>query len=214
MPTLYCADEYGYTEQIRIMFAETGIKYEEKIVKPAEVEKMKEEGKLIFNKLPVLEWDGFFLCEPAAIMEHVAVMADATNAGRGNSYLGTNEEERSYSRALVTAANELRRQMYEQFLAGPTQDKPGFLSKTLPAWLKQLNRLAVTTEANDFGLGPSVSYTFGDVAMFEALVQLHSQVGPEVLADYRELREYYEKCAARPRFRMYLDNRPERAGAR
>jgi glutathione S-transferase len=207
MPTLYCLAERKQTEQIRFIFAETGIKYEEKVVTEREAEKLQEDGKLIFNQLPMLEWDGFYLCEPAAIVEHIAVKADEANVGRNNSYLGADESERSYARALTTGANEFRRQMYEQFLAGPKQDKDAFLSTTLPAWLSHLNRLAVTTETNDFGLGPSVSYTFGDIAMFEALNQLHDIVGADVLDGYRELKQYYAKVSARPRFRMYLDNR-------
>jgi hypothetical protein len=34
------------------------------------------------------------------------------------------------------------------------------------------SRLAVETESDDLGLGPGVNYTFGDVAMFEALTQV------------------------------------------
>lgn len=30
----------------------------------------------------------------------------------------------------------------------------------------------MTTESGDLGLGPGVSFTFGDVAMYEALVQV------------------------------------------
>eukprot|EP00043_Microstomoeca_roanoka_P012388 m.119792 g.119792 ORF g.119792 m.119792 type:complete len:109 (+) comp15480_c1_seq1:438-764(+) len=74
MPILYCADERGYSEQIRLMLAEAGIKYDEKVVSEQQFAK---EGKLIFNKLPMMSWDGFNLCESAAILEHIAVKADA-----------------------------------------------------------------------------------------------------------------------------------------
>eukprot|EP00043_Microstomoeca_roanoka_P012389 m.119795 g.119795 ORF g.119795 m.119795 type:complete len:213 (+) comp15480_c1_seq2:438-1076(+) len=210
MPILYCADERGYSEQIRLMLAEAGIKYDEKVVSEQQFAK---EGKLIFNKLPMMSWDGFNLCESAAILEHIAVKADAVAAGRGNTYLGADENERSLARSLVYGANELRRQLYEQYVdVGPKQNKDGFVQKTLPAWLSHLNQLAVVTESDDLGLGPGINFTFGDVAMFEALNQLYTHLGDGVLADYRELKAYYDRCATRPRFRLYLDNRPKRGG--
>ena len=200
-------------------------------------------------------------------------------AGRNNTYLGSNEDERSLARSLVYGvrccggkkqawplsgppqaqsaprrpvrspargpsspfytkkANELRRQMYEFVLDGVrvvkapgrsarsqgclrlgahARDPPCFLPADAgheqvprrdPARLAEapesvradaggvarggrkkrgaaLRRappqptplpvppsLAVTTESDDLGLGPGVSFTFGDVAMYEALVQ-------------------------------------------
>eukprot|EP00056_Hartaetosiga_gracilis_P022824 m.33265 g.33265 ORF g.33265 m.33265 type:complete len:210 (+) comp9851_c0_seq1:52-681(+) len=206
MPTLYCKNENGYTEQIRFMFAETGIKFDEENVTEKDME-----SKLIFKQLPMLEWDGYNLCESAAIMEHIAVMADSMGVGRGNTYLGANEEERSLARSFTAAANEFRRQLYEQYVrSGPAQDQDTFKSSTLPAWLTRLNKLAVQSHNDDLSLGPGVSFTFGDVAMYEMLEQISFHFGADVFEDYRELRDYYRRCASRPRFRMYIDNRPER----
>ncbi|EGD77256.1 hypothetical protein PTSG_08349 [Salpingoeca rosetta] len=209
MPVLYTNGKRGYAEQIRLMFHEAGIKFDEKVVDEADFAKT---GKLIFNKLPMLDWDGFTLCESAAILEHVAVKADEQGSGRGNTYLGGNEDERSLARSLAYGANQLRRQLYEQYLdMGPKQNQSAFTQTTLPAWLSHLNKLAVTTESDDLGLGPGVNFTFGDVAMFDALDQVVTVFGESVLADYRELKAYFDRCATRPRFRMFLANRPERA---
>eukprot|EP01147_Barroeca_monosierra_P005001 gene5001-6950_t len=208
MPILYTTNEYGYSEQIRLMLAEAGIKYDEKVV---DEEKFAKEGKLIFNKLPMLEWDGFYLCESAAIIEHIAVKADEMLAGRRNSYLGVDENERSLARSLVYGSNTLRRQLYDLYVVpGPKQNKDAFVSKTMPSWLEHLNRLAITTQSDDLSLGPGVNFTFGDVAMFEAVNQLLLHFGDSLIENYRELKEYYDRCASRPRFRMYLDNRPTR----
>ncbi len=46
----------------------------------------------------------------------------------------------------------------------------------------------MTTESDDLGLGPGVNFTFGDVAMFDALDQVVTVFGESVLADYRELK--------------------------
>ena len=34
----------------------------------------------------------------------------------------------------------------------------------------------MTTESDDLGLGPGISFTFGDVAMYEALVQVSREL--------------------------------------
>jgi hypothetical protein len=63
---LYSSDERRCTEQIRLMIAETGLKFEEKVVSAAEEQQMAKEGKLMYGKLPMLKVAGFMLNEGAS----------------------------------------------------------------------------------------------------------------------------------------------------
>ena len=46
----------------------------------------------------------------------------------------------------------------------------------------------MASEKDDLGLGPGVSFTFGDIAIFDALNQIVDAFGLEVLAPFRELK--------------------------
>ena len=62
-PMLYALDERRYNEQIRLMFAEAGIKYKETILSEKDQDQWREEGKLMFGKFPMLKWGDLDLCE-------------------------------------------------------------------------------------------------------------------------------------------------------
>lgn len=64
---LYSGDERRCTEQIRLMIAETGLKFEEKIVGEAEAAQLAKDGKLMFGKLPMLKIGNFTLNEGALV---------------------------------------------------------------------------------------------------------------------------------------------------
>ena len=71
-------------------------------------------------------------------------------------------------------------------------------------------RLSQASIKGDLGLGPGTDFTFGDVAMFEALNAIINQFKIAILRPFPNLKEWHDHAANRPAVLAHLASRPLR----
>ncbi|EHB06883.1 Glutathione S-transferase A1 [Heterocephalus glaber] len=72
-PVLHYFNGRGRMESIRWLLAAAGVEFEEKLIKcPEDFEKLKNEGLLMFQQVPMVEMDGMKLVQSRAILNYIA----------------------------------------------------------------------------------------------------------------------------------------------
>ncbi|KAG8511985.1 Glutathione S-transferase A2, partial [Galemys pyrenaicus] len=72
-PKLYYFNARGRMECIRWLLAAAGVEFEEKFIEaPADLEKLKTDGSLLFQQVPLVEIDGMKLVQTRAILNYIA----------------------------------------------------------------------------------------------------------------------------------------------
>eukprot|EP00043_Microstomoeca_roanoka_P018398 m.196450 g.196450 ORF g.196450 m.196450 type:complete len:214 (+) comp16818_c2_seq1:178-819(+) len=204
----YFAGHRGDAEAIRMLFKDAGIDFEDIGVDQDTFKQMDKEGKLLFGQLPMLEWDGLHLVEQPAILEHIAQFADRQKKS-SNKYLGENENERSTARSLCSAACDLRRELLQTRQSGSSDAKKHFKDEVLPQWFASLDKMAVASNDDDRGLGAGVHFTFGDLAIFEAVNAISVAFNLSILRPYPNLKEWHDKARHRPALEKHIDSRAD-----
>eukprot|EP00042_Codosiga_hollandica_P020448 m.66268 g.66268 ORF g.66268 m.66268 type:complete len:217 (+) comp49869_c0_seq1:209-859(+) len=199
----------GFAEKIRILFAETGIKYKEIAVDAAGLEKLKKEGTVSFGVLPVLKHGANVIEQSGNILEYVADVADQRKLGvAGNQYTGKDLNERYHHRAHTYASLELY--TVGQLWLGKEGAPANFLSETVPRWFTYFQSILAANDDGDvrteeFSYGKC--FTFGDVALFEVVNAITRVHGTVALRAFPKLKEFHDKIAVRPRIDKYLSLR-------
>ncbi|XP_077165251.1 glutathione S-transferase-like [Paroedura picta] len=72
-PRLHYIDGRGRMESIRWLLAAVGVEYEEQFIKTKDdLEKLKKDGSLLFQQVPMVEIDGMKLVQSRAILNYIA----------------------------------------------------------------------------------------------------------------------------------------------
>ncbi|XP_077165240.1 glutathione S-transferase-like [Paroedura picta] len=72
-PRLHYFDGRGRMESIRWLLAAAGVEYEEQLIKTKEdLEKLKKDGSLLFQQVPMVEIDGMKMVQSRAILNYIA----------------------------------------------------------------------------------------------------------------------------------------------
>ncbi|KAL6086275.1 hypothetical protein STEG23_007284, partial [Scotinomys teguina] len=76
-PVLHYFNGRGRMECIRWLLAAAGVEFEEKFIeRPEDLEKLKKDGKLMFEQVPMVEIDGMTLVQTRAILNYIATKYD------------------------------------------------------------------------------------------------------------------------------------------
>lgn len=76
-PTLHYFDARGRMECIRWLLAAAGVEFKEQfIASPQDLEKLKSDGSLLFQQVPMVEIDGMKLVQTKAILNYIASKYD------------------------------------------------------------------------------------------------------------------------------------------
>ncbi|XP_035300384.1 glutathione S-transferase A2 isoform X2 [Cricetulus griseus] len=76
-PVLHYFNARGRMECIRWLLAAAGVEFEEKFIeRPEDLEKLKKDGKLMFEQVPMVEIDGMTLVQTRAILNYIATKYD------------------------------------------------------------------------------------------------------------------------------------------
>eukprot|EP00045_Choanoeca_perplexa_P001071 m.17893 g.17893 ORF g.17893 m.17893 type:complete len:215 (-) comp10711_c0_seq1:63-707(-) len=203
------ANQRGQAEAIRMMFAEAKIPFTEVPVTEADLATLDQSGALMFGDLPMVEIDGMQLPGQAAIIEYLAQLADSKSDKQANKFLGSNENERSTARSLCAAAYDLRRSALRMLKNRNATTEKAFKTNVVPEWFAALNKMAVASSDEDKGLGDGVHFTFGDLAMFEAVNCITSHLKISIIRPYPSLKEWHDKAVRRPAIEAYLTQRSD-----
>ncbi|XP_028617177.1 glutathione S-transferase A2-like [Grammomys surdaster] len=76
-PVLHYFNARGRMECIRWLLAAAGVEFEEKFIQsPEDLEKLKKDGNLMFDQVPMVEIDGMKLVQTRAILNYIATKYD------------------------------------------------------------------------------------------------------------------------------------------
>lgn len=199
----------GLNEKIRILLAETGLRYNEVGMDKAGLERMSKEGVLNFDALPMLKHGSKIIEDSATIMEYIADLADAAKKGQGGNLYGGKPEERPFIRAIANSATDFSKTV--KVWTGKDKADPAVVAEVVPKFFTYFQRVLdknddgdVRTEEWTFGK----CFTFADVTVFEAInavVQVH---GAGTLRSFPKLKEFHDKVAGRARIDRHLSSRP------
>ena len=199
----------GLAEKIRIMFAETGLKYEEVQISQETAKEWAAAGKLIFPELPALEHDGRVVHNSTAIIEFVAEMADSLGRGQGgNKYCGE-AHEKPVIRGLNNMVSDFQAEI--QTFNGPAAT-PANAKDIIAKWFGIFQEIL---ERNDDGDVKTDEYlygkhlTFADIALFETVNAVSNVHTLMPLRKHPKLKEFHDKVAYRARIDQHIATRAE-----
>ncbi len=206
-PTLLYFPGRGRAEVIRLVLAEAGVEWDEHHVghgtppaggRPTDIAVLKATGVLPFGAVPVWEEPGGFrLAQSAAIANHLA---------RRHGLRGAGPEEEARCDELLGAVDDVRLELRRLHTAAPgerAEVRAELLSKTLPRWLGDLERLlAPRLQATGFAAGAAL--TVADLALWYVLEMIRDNELGAPLQACPALSAFFERIAARPRIAAYL----------
>eukprot|EP00047_Mylnosiga_fluctuans_P001453 m.220411 g.220411 ORF g.220411 m.220411 type:complete len:221 (+) comp10377_c0_seq1:1475-2137(+) len=209
--TLYVfAGVRGLAEKIRILLAETGLRYTEVPVDQATFEKMSTDGTLNWNTLPMLKHGSAIIEDSSTIMEYIADLADKLKKGSGGNLYGGKPEERPFVRAIANSATDFQKAV--KIWEGKEKIDPAVVSDLIPKWFGLFQRVLdknddgdVRTEEWSYGK----QFTYADVTVFEAVNAITEVLGSTKLRTFPKLKEFHDKIAGRARIDRHISTRPQ-----
>jgi glutathione S-transferase len=205
LPTLTYFSSRGRAELLRLVCAEAGVTYEEKLLgvyhpvdKTPAFNALKATDVLPFDAVPVWEEaDGFRLAQSDAIVRHVArehglYGHGSREAARCDMIFASVDEVRTALRAIVTAAPDKRAAVRDELV-----------QTILPRWLAHFEKLLVLNgDGRGFIVG--AGSTFADVALFVMFENITDNGLGAAYALCPALTAHAERMAARPGIARYL----------
>lgn len=189
----------GRAEQIRLMLHALGQAYEDVPINRDRLMELKKEGPqtLTFGSLPLLEEGDFRLVQGPAIMgylarKHGAAPADLQLAAKAD--------------AITLGAEDLRSKFFSLLGKDTEEKQTAFLTgdwrgRWLPAFAGLLKRNGGT----GFLVGPSL--THADLAVWDALDGVLTQIKGASLEGFPELDGFRARIAALPQLAAHLQGR-------
>eukprot|EP00043_Microstomoeca_roanoka_P024140 m.5265 g.5265 ORF g.5265 m.5265 type:complete len:216 (+) comp4037_c0_seq1:407-1054(+) len=205
---MYHAGKRGYAEKIRMLLAETGMKYEEVEVDGDLLKSLIANGTLNFGLLPAVEHDGKIIEQSASIMEYIADLADKQGLGQaGNKFCGETAERpiiRSFAQAISDFQAEAKTHM------GKVNAPANLDSEILPRWFGYFQGILERNDDHDvrtdeFMVGKHL--TFADISLFEAVNAVVEMHGLNKVRPFPKLKEFHDKVASRARIEHYIATR-------
>ncbi|KAM5167224.1 glutathione S-transferase alpha-3-like [Callospermophilus lateralis] len=194
-PILHYFDGRGRMENIRWLLAAAGVEFEEKFMKSREdLEKLRKDGSLMFQQVPMVEIDGMKLVQTRAILNYIAA--------KHNLY-GKDIKER----ALIDMYSEGMADLNEMVLLYPylpSSDKGGRLTQIkeksrnryFPAFEKVLK-----SHGQDYLVGNRLSKA--DVLLTELLYNVE-ELDSTVLANFPLLKALRTRVSNLPTVKKFL----------
>uniref|UniRef100_A0A9L0JNM4 Glutathione S-transferase n=1 Tax=Equus asinus TaxID=9793 RepID=A0A9L0JNM4_EQUAS len=174
-PRLHYFNTRGRMESIRWLLAAAGVEFEEKLIQtPEDLEKLKNDGSLMFQQVPMVEIDGMKLVQSRAILNYIAA--------KHNLY-GKDIKERALIDMYIEGVADLIEMiMYlpmtprDEKDAKITQIKDRTINRYLPAFEKVLK-----SHGQDYLVGNKLSRA--DIHLVELLYYVE-EVDPSLLANF------------------------------
>ncbi|ESO92139.1 hypothetical protein LOTGIDRAFT_233205 [Lottia gigantea] len=191
----------GRAEIIRLVLGYLEIEYEEEyLTEKSQIEKLRADGKLLFQQVPVLEIDGRIWCQGGAIVRYLA--------RKGRIY-GNNDLDASRIDELYDGS----RDFWIAFAAIGFQDEAqalqtSLISKTMPRYLPIFNKIL---EDNGSGYLYGKSVTLADLGLLEALLMVHEYFGTSSMEAFPAVQKFYNLMTEDSKIAAFLKS-PHRKG--
>ncbi|XP_031467202.1 glutathione S-transferase isoform X2 [Phasianus colchicus] len=194
-PVLHYANTRGRMESVRWLLAAAGVEFEERFLETKEdLQKLRADGSLLFQQVPMVEIDGMKLVQTRAILNYIA--------GKYNLY-GKDLKER----ALIDMYVEGMADLYDIIMNHdfkPANEKEKDLANIMD---KATNRYLPVFEkvlkdhGHDFLVGNKLSKA--DVSLLENILWLE-ELKPDALAKFPLLQSFKARMSNMPNIKKFL----------
>ncbi|XP_010629373.1 glutathione S-transferase A3-like [Fukomys damarensis] len=194
-PVLHYFDGRGRMESIRWLLAAAGVEFEEKFIKTAEeLEKLKNDGLLMFQQIPMVEMDGMKLVQSRAILNYIAT--------KYNLY-GKDMKERALIDMYTEGVADLYEMIIQLVIVSPDEKdakiamiKDRTKNRYLPAFEKVLKN-----HGQDYLVGNKLSKA--DIFLTELLYCIE-EVDASLLANFPLLQALKTRISNLPNVKKFL----------
>ncbi|XP_074844998.1 glutathione S-transferase-like [Carettochelys insculpta] len=194
-PKLHYTKGRGKMESIRWLLAAAGVEFEEKFVETKEdLEKLRKDGDLLFQQVPMVEIDGMKMVQTRAILSYIA--------GKYKLY-GKDLKERALIDMYVEGTTDLMGMiMYLPFQAPEAKEKNLALiieratTRYFPVYEKVLK-----DHGQDFLVGNQFSWA--DVHLLEAIL-MAEEFKPDILSSFPQLQAFKGRISNIPTIKKFL----------
>uniref|UniRef100_A0A4W2IC96 Glutathione S-transferase n=1 Tax=Bos indicus x Bos taurus TaxID=30522 RepID=A0A4W2IC96_BOBOX len=194
-PKLHYFDARGRMEAIRWLLAAAGAEFEEKFIeKPEDLDKLKNDGSLMFQQVPMVEIDGMKLVQTRAILNYIAT--------KYNLY-GKDMKERALIDMYSEGVEDLGEMIMHLPLCPPDQKdakiaqiKERTTNRYFPAFEKVLKN-----HGQDYLVGNKLSKA--DIHLVELLYYVE-ELDPSLLANFPLLKGLKARVSSLPAVKKFL----------
>nr|XP_039331471.1 glutathione S-transferase A3-like [Saimiri boliviensis boliviensis] len=194
-PQLHYFNAWGRMEPIRWLLAAAGVEFEEKFLEPAEdLEKLRNDGYLIFQQVPMVEIDGLKLVQTRAILNCIASKYDLC---------GKDTKER----ALTDMYTEGMADLYEMILLLPLCRPEEKDAKIASIQEKTKNRyfpafeIVLKSHEQDYLVGNKLSWA--DIQLVE-LLYFVEELDPSLISSFPLLQALKTRISNLPTVKKFL----------
>eukprot|EP00911_Craspedida_sp_UC1_P000343 UC1_evm1s263 len=161
----------------------------------------------MFGELPVLAWNDTFYETGNVIMEVIATEADKQGKGRGSNKFQGEPAETPIVRAIAEAAAQCQRDTLCHRTKG---DAPADVKDKCQKWFTLFQDQLIRNDdgnprTDEWMFGEH--YTWGDIAVFEAVNACSKHHGSAMLRSFPKLKEFHDNVAGNSRISMRLGSR-------
>ncbi|XP_004673628.1 PREDICTED: glutathione S-transferase A2 [Condylura cristata] len=194
-PKLHYFNGRGRMECIRWLLAAAGVEFEEKFIKsPEDLQKLKSDGSLLFQQVPMVEIDGMKLVQTRAILNYIA--------SKYNLY-GKDIKERALIDMYGEGVADLSEMIMVMPLCPPDQKdakmaliKERTTNRYLPAFEKVLK-----SHGQDYLVGNALSRV--DIHLVELLYYVE-EIDPSLLDNFPLLKALKARVSSLPNVKKFL----------
>jgi len=192
-PVLHYFNGRGKAEGIRLMLAAAGVQFTEApfIKEFSQMEKLRKDGSLLFQQIPLLEIDGKKLVQSHAILRYIA---------RKYNLYGKNDDEK----VQIDILTEGTRDFLGFFALFSKMDDAKVLDdirkKALPRYMPVFEKI-ISESKSGYLVGDVLS--MADVCLLEILLHIPERI-PEGFDGYPKLKEYMIRISSLPTIAAFL----------
>ncbi|XP_007516570.1 glutathione S-transferase A2-like [Erinaceus europaeus] len=194
-PKLHYFNGRGRMESIRWLLAAAGVEFEEKFIEtPEDLEKLRNDGSLLFQQVPMVEIDGMKLAQSRAILNYIASKYDL---------YGKDLKER----ALIDMYSEGISDLGEMIITLPLCPPDQKVSKIALIKEKTSNRYCPAFEkvlkshGQDYLVGNRLSKA--DILLVEVLYYV-DEIDSSLLASFPLLKAFRTRISNLPKVKKFL----------
>ncbi|XP_020035673.1 glutathione S-transferase A2-like [Castor canadensis] len=194
-PVLHYLNSRGRMELIRWLLAAAGVEFEEKFIKsPEDMEKLKNDGVLMFQQVPMVEMDGMKLVQTRAILNYIASKYDL---------YGKDMKERALIDMYTEGLVDLLEMIWSPLLC-PPQEKDAKIAllkdRTVNRYLPVFENV-LKSHGQDYLVGNRLSRA--DIHLLEILIYIE-ELDASLLATFPLLRALKTKISNLPNVKKFL----------
>ncbi|XP_019590305.2 glutathione S-transferase A2 [Rhinolophus sinicus] len=194
-PTLHYFNGRGRMESIRWLLAAAGVEFEEKFIeRPEDLDKLRNDGSLMFQQVPMVEIDGMKLVQSRAILNYIAT--------KYNLY-GRDMKERALIDMYTEGMADLTEMILHLPLCPPNEKeakisliKEKTTNRYFPAFEKVLK-----SHGQDYLVGNRLSKA--DILLVELLYSVE-ELDPSLLAKFPLLKGLRTRVSNLPTVKKFL----------